>query len=131
MSAFGLRLTSAVLLLMLVCFYGWVSMRSEPRLTTIPFLPYAWAIFFDLNPLARSFPAFFVLGVLTAGAVTGLNVRWQYAALALCLLAPVLKDVAQMTTATRHFDSVSTLLGMAGAAVGWGAGMALLRWLKI
>jgi len=59
----------------------------------IPFVPYPWAFFFDLNPLARSFPAFF-LGILAAGAVAGKGVRWQYAALAFCLLAPVLKDVA-------------------------------------
>lgn len=131
MSAFGIRLTSAALLLALVCLYAWLSMRSEPRLATIPFVPYSWAFFFDLKPLARSFPAFFVLGLLAAGAVVGLGSRWHYDALALCLLAPVLKDVAQMATATRHFDLVSTLLGMAGAAVGWGVGMALLRWLKI
>ena len=130
MTAFGIRLTSALLLLALVCIYAWLSMRSEPRLTTIPFVPYSWAFFFDLNPLARSFPAFFVLGILAVVAVAGLGGRWQYAALALCLLAPVLKDVAQMATATRHFDLVSTLLGMAGAGAGWRVGMALLRWLK-
>ena len=131
MTAFGIRLTSALLLLALVCIYAWLSMRSEPRLTTIPFVPYSWAFFFDLKPLARSFPAFFILGFVAVGAVAGLNVRWHYLALALCLLAPVLKDVAQMATATRHFDLVSTLLGMAGAAAGWGVATALLRWLKI
>ena len=131
MSSNTIRFISTILLVGCVGFYAWVSMRSEPRLTTIPFVPYSWAFFFDLKPLARSFPAFFILGFVAAGAVAGLNVRWQYLALALCLLAPVLKDVAQMATATRHFDLVSTLLGMAGAAAGWGVATALLRWLKI
>jgi len=51
--------------------------------------------------------------------------------LALYLFAPVLKDVAQMATATRHFDFVLTLLGMAAAAAGWGVRTAFLRWLKL
>jgi hypothetical protein len=131
MNSNTIRLISTILLVGCVGLYSWLSMRSEPRLTTIPFVPYSWAFFFDLKPLARSFPAFFVLGILAAGAVAGLGGRWQCAPLALCLFAPVLKDVAQMATATRHFDFVSTLLGKAGAAAGWGFGTALLRWLKL
>lgn len=129
MSNCTIRLVSASLLIACVVVYAWLSMRAEPRLTTVPFVPYSWAFFFDLKPLARSFPAFFVLGFLAVASVAGLGSRWQYAALGLCLFAPVLKDVAQMATATRHFDVVSTLLGIAGSAAGWFFGFWALRML--
>jgi len=120
-----LRLTALVLILALLAFYAFVTLRSDSRLLTIPFIPSAIAKFFDLNPLSRNFPAFAVLGFLGAATVSGLSTRWQTLVLVLCLLAPVIKDVAQIFIATRHFSWLATIFGLLGALAGWAAS----RWL--
>jgi hypothetical protein len=124
------RLLAAVLLVVLVVIYAWLTWRNDPRLATTGLLPRPVAEFFDLNPRSRNFPAFMLFGLLGGIAVAGLGPRLMAVSFALCVLAPVLKDAAQLLTATRHFNWEGTLLGILGAVVGWGVAAALLRSMK-
>lgn len=124
------RVVAVVLLALLVVTYAWLAWRSDPRLATAGILPKPVALFFDINPLARSFPAFLLLGLLGGAAVAGLGPRLSALSFTLCLLAPVVKDLAQMLTTTRHFHLGGTLLGVLGALAGWGIAAWLVRWLS-
>lgn len=124
------RVVALVLLALLVVIYGWLAWRSDPRLASAGILPKPVALFFDINPLARSFPAFLLLGLLGGAAVAGLGPRLASFSLVLCLLAPVLKDLVQVLTATRHFHLGGTLLGVLGALAGWGIAAWLARLLS-
>lgn len=124
------RVVALVLLALLLVIYGWLAWRSDPRLASAGILPKPVALFFDINPLARSFPAFLLLGLLGGAAVAGLGPRFAAVSFALCLLAPVLKDWAQIFTATRHFHLGGTLLGVLGTLAGWGIAAWLARLLS-
>jgi hypothetical protein len=118
-----LRVVSATMFLALLAGCTWVSFRADPMLATVGFLPSTWAAFLDLHPLARSFPAFFLMGFLGATATSGVRTRWRIPLLAFLLASPYLKDVAQTwLTATRHYNGHAVALGVCGAAAGWMAG---------
>jgi hypothetical protein len=123
------RLISLTLLVVLVAFFAWFTVRSDSRLASVAFLPRQPMVYFDLNPLARNIPAFAVLGVLFAAVVVGLGPKWQTISLALCLAAPVLKDMAQIPLAGRHFNWSAVWLGLLGAAMGWTLCWAVGRWI--
>lgn len=131
MSLRAVRSTSVVLLALCCCFYVWLSLRTEPRLATIPIFPHAVSSYLDLKPLHRSFPAFFVLAMLAAGSVAGSCRRVQLFVLTGSLLAPLMKDVMQIGLATRHFNQDAIFLGMLGAISGFGIGYLLLRMLVL
>jgi hypothetical protein len=124
-----MRIIFLILLVVLVAFYAWFTVRGDNRLSSVAFLPRPPMVFFDLNPLARNFPAFAVLGVLLAAVVVGLGPKWQVLSLALCLAAPVLKDMAQIPLAGRHFNWSAVWLGLLGAAIGWSLCWAVGRWI--
>jgi hypothetical protein len=123
------RLIALALLLAAIVFFVWFAVRGDNRLTSVTFLPPGTMVYFDLHPLARNFPAFAVLGVLFAAVVVGLGPKWQALSLALCLAAPVLKDVAQIPLAGRHFNWSAVWLGLLGAAIGWTLCWAVGRWI--
>jgi len=123
------RIIALVLLVAVVAFFVWFTVRGDNRLTSVTFLPRPQMVYFDLNPLARNFPAFAVLGVLLAAVVVGLGPKWQVLSLALCLAAPVLKDMAQIPLAGRHFNWSAVGLGLLGAAIGWSLCWAVGRWI--
>ena len=118
-----LRLVGAALLLPLVAFYLAFSFRTDPLVTSLQLFPVRVAMFFDLHPLARNFPAFLVLGFLGATATVGMRKEWRAVGLVLCLLFPYARDVGQLfATVTRHFNGAAVILGACGAAAGWLAG---------
>lgn len=123
-----LRIPAAALLVGVVVLYSWLAWRGDPRIATTGLLPAPVAVYLDLKPILRNFPAFLLLAGLAATAVSGLGRRWQVVSLALCLAAPLVKDLAQdLFAPTRHFNWDATALGTLGAAVGWGAAALLLR----
>lgn len=123
------RIIALVLLVAVVAFFVWFTVRSDNRLTSVTFLPRPQMVYFDLYPLARNFPAFAVLGALLAAVVVGLGPKWQALSFALCLAAPVLKDMAQIPLAGRHFHWSAVWLGLLGAAIGWSLCWAAGRWI--
>lgn len=123
------RIIALVLLVGVVAFFVWFTVRGDNRLTSVTFLPRPQMVYFDLYPLARNFPAFAVLGILLAAVVVGLGPKWQVVSLALCLAAPVLKDMAQIPLAGRHFNWSAVGLGLIGAVVGWTLCWAVGRWI--
>jgi hypothetical protein len=50
----------------------------------------------------------------------------QVLSLVLCLSAPLIKDMTQLFTLTRHFNWDATGLGIVGALVGWVGGFWLV-----
>jgi len=73
--------------------------------------------------------AFVMVGALAASAVFGLDRRWRGAVLLGCVLLPIAKDCAQIGMATRHYNTPATLLGVAGALVGFGLGHVAAKYL--
>lgn len=123
------RIISAVLLVVVVAFYAWFTVREDNLLTSVAFLPRQPMVFYDLYPLARNFPAFAILGALCAAVVVGFGHKWQMLSLGFCLAAPVLKDLVQIPLADRHFHWSAVGLGLAGSLVGWLICWALGRWI--
>lgn len=124
------RFTVLVSLLVLLGFYIWLTFRGDGRLMTVPGMPrFVWIVF-DYSTNFRNFPAFLMLGVLGAAVVSGLGPKWQYTSLALCVLAPLAKDLVQIPMATRHFHWGATSYGVVGALVGWLLAAAVIRWLN-
>ena len=122
-----IRMVSVVALVVLLVAYAWITLRTDGRMMTIPFLPHWLKYHLELHAYTRNFPAFFLLSAFGAGAVAGLRWEWQMASLGLCLFAPLAKDLAQIFVLTRHFNWTATCWGIAGALVGWVATAVLLR----
>lgn len=113
------RAISVAALVVLVVAYAWIALREDGRMMTIPFLPYRLKYHLELHAFVRNFPAFFLLSVFGAGTVVGSRSAWRLFALSCCLLAPLVKDLAQIFVQTRHFNWTATCWGIAGAIVGW------------
>ncbi len=126
-----MRAISLVVLVVLVVVYAWITLRTDGRMRTIPFLPYWLTYQLEFYIYSRNALAFGLLAIFGAGAVAGLRWEWQVASLALCLFAPFLKDFAQIFVLTRHFNWTATAWGTGGAVVGWAATALLLRVLKL
>jgi hypothetical protein len=122
-----IRMVSVLALVVLLVAYAWITLRTDGRMMTIPFLPHWLKYHLELHAYTRNFPAFFLLSVFGAGAVVGLKPDWKVLSLALCLFAPLAKDLAQIFVLTRHFNWTATCWGIAGALVGWVAAALLLR----
>jgi hypothetical protein len=122
------RIVVLVLLGALLAFYCWLTFRGDGRLMTVPGMPrFVW-VAFDYATNFRNFPAFLLVGILGAAAVAGLGSHWQYTSLAVCLLAPFLKDCVQIPMVTRHFHWGAVTYGVAGALVGWMVAASAIRW---
>jgi hypothetical protein len=126
-----IRAISVAALVVLVVAYGWIALREDGRMMTVPFLPHWLKYHLELHTYIRNFPAFFVLSIFGAGAVAGRRTEWKAVSLALCLFAPYAKDFVQIFVLTRHFNWTATCWGIAGALVGWVATAVLLRGMKI
>ena len=131
MTAGIIRGISLAGLVVLVVAYAWITLRTDGRMRTIPFLPYWLTYHLEFYIYERNALAFGLLAIFGAGAVVGLRVEWQVVSLALCLFAPFAKDFAQIFVLTRHFNWTATCWGIAGALVGWLATAALLRGMKL
>jgi len=127
MTARRIRVASAIALAVLLVVYAWITLRTDGRMGTIPFLPRGLTYHLELYPMERNAPAFGLLSFLGAGAVVGLRREWKALSLALCLFAPFAKDFAQIFVLTRHFNWTATMWGIGGALVGWVATATLLR----
>ena len=125
-----IRGISLAALVVLVVAYAWITLRTDGRMRTIPFLPYWLTYHLEFYIYERNALAFGLLAIFGAGAVVGLRPEWQAVSLALCLFAPFAKDFAQIFVLTRHFNWTATCWGIAGALVGWAAAWALLRSMK-
>ena len=122
-----IRTVSVVALVVLVVAYAWITLRTDGRMMTIPFLPHWLKYHLEFYIYERNALAFGLLAIFGAGAVVGLRSEWQAVSFALCLFAPFAKDFAQIFVLTRHFNWTATCWGIAGALVGWAAAWALLR----
>ncbi|MGA1129420.1 MAG: hypothetical protein ACO3XN_05055 [Chthoniobacterales bacterium] len=122
-----IRAISGAVLVLLVVAYAWITLRTDGRMRTIPFLPYWMTYHLEFYTMERNALAFGVLAMFGAGAVAGLRLEWQVMSFALCLAAPWVKDFAQIFILTRHFNWTATTWGIGGALVGWLATAALLR----
>ena len=94
---------------------------------TVPGMPKIIWAYFDHHTAQRNAVGFLVLGVLVSAAMWGLPRYWRATALAVCLMAPVAKDSAQIGMATRHFNTGATCLGIVGALAGFGVAHLMLR----
>lgn len=122
------RIVAGVVLVLLLVFYTWFAFRDDGRLKTVPGVPQPVWFYFDHHANIRNGVGFLILGFVGAAAVAGLNERWQLVSAGLCVVAPVIKDVAQYFFApTRHLNWDATCLGVLGALLGWGAAALLLR----
>ena len=130
MTAGVIRMVSWVALVVLVVAYAWITLRTDGRMRTIPFLPYWLTYHLEFYIYERNALAFGLLAIFGAGAVVGLRLEWQAVSLALCLFAPFAKDFAQIFVLTRHFNWTATCWGIGGALVGWLATAALLALLR-
>ena len=74
---------------------------------------------------------FLILGAFGAAAVAGMGPEKQVLSLVLGVSAPLIKDMAQLFTLTRHFNWDATGLGIVGALFGWVAAALLLRGMKL
>lgn len=131
MTAGVIRIVSWAALVVLVVAYAWITLRTDGRMRTIPFLPYWLTYHLEFYIYERNALAFGLLAIFGAGAVVGLRLEWQAVSLALCLFAPIAKDFAQIFVLTRHFNWTATSWGMGGALVGWAAAWVLLRMVKL
>ena len=121
-----LRLVAGIVLAGLLVFYTWFAFRDDGRLMTVPGMPHAVWFYFDHHANIRNGVGFLILGALGAAVVTGLRSEMQVLSLVLCLSAPLIKDMAQLFTPTRHFNWDATGLGIVGALLGWLAAFWLL-----
>jgi hypothetical protein len=131
MTASVVRAVSWTALVVLVCAYAWITLRTDGRMRTIPFLPYWMTYHLEFYTMERNALAFGVLAMFGAGAVARLRLEWQVMSFALCLAAPWVKDFAQIFVLTRHFNWTATIWGIGGALVGWVATAMLLRGIKL
>ncbi len=113
------RVVAGVVLAGLLVFYTWFAFREDGRLKTVPGVPQAVWFYFDHHANIRNGVGFLILGALGAAAVTGLRPETQVLSLVLCLSVPLIKDMAQLFTLTRHFNWDATALGIVGALLGW------------
>lgn len=107
------------MLVVLCIAYGWIALRTDGRMRTIPFLPYWLTYHLEFYTMSRNALAFGLLAIFGAGAVTGLHGKWYALSLGLCLAAPWVKDSAQLFVHTRHFNWTATAWGVSGALAGW------------
>jgi hypothetical protein len=120
------RVVAGVMLAGLLVFYTWFAFRDDGRLMTVPGMPHAVWFYFDHHANIRNGVGFLILGTLGAAAVAGLRPEMQVLSLVLCLSAPLIKDMAQLFTLTRHFNWDATGLGIVGALLGWVGGFWLV-----
>jgi hypothetical protein len=125
-----IRLVAGIILAGLLVFYTWFAFRDDGRLKTVPGVPQPVWFYFDHHANVRNGVGFLILGGLGAAAVTGLRSEMQVLSLVLCLGAPLVKDMAQFFTVTRHFNWDATGLGIVGALLGWVAAWTLLERMK-
>ena len=130
MTASVVRAVSWTALVVLVVAYAWITLRADGRMRTIPFLPYWLTYHLEFYIYERNALAFGLLAIFGAGAVVGLRLEWRAVSLGLCLVAPFVKDFAQIFVLTRHFNWTATMWGTGGALVGWVATAMLLRGIK-
>jgi hypothetical protein len=122
MNAPTIRRTSLVLFIILSCLYAWLALRDESSLRTISIIPNSVAVFFDNHFYGRNFFAFALMGLLCAAAVWRLHWQWVLTAVLVCFSAPLIKDLIQIGSVTRHFNWEATILGMLGALLGFAVG---------
>jgi hypothetical protein len=116
----AVRIASWILLAGLVAFYIWFAFRESGQLRTVPGMPHAIWYYFDHHATIRNGVGFMILGIVGATAVAGLRRRWQILSAGLCVIAPLVKDLAQDILApTRHFNWDATGVGTLGAIAGW------------
>ena len=115
----AVRIASWTVLAGLVAFYTWFAFRESGQLRTVPGMPHAVWFYFDHHANIRNGVGFLILGAVGAAAVTGLRPEAKVLSLVLCLSAPLIKDMAQLFTLTRHFNWDATALGIVGALLGW------------
>jgi hypothetical protein len=125
-----IRLVAGIVLAGLLVFYTWFAFRDDGRLMTVPGVPHAVWYYFDHHSTVRNGVGFLLLGAFGAAAVAGLGPEKHVLSLVLCVSAPLIKDMAQLFTLTRHFNWDATGLGIVGALVGWVAAALLLRGMK-
>lgn len=125
-----MRIFSGVVLVGLLVFYTWFAFRDDGRLMTVPGVPHAVWYYFDHHSTVRNGVGFLLLGAFGAAAVAGLRPETKVLSLVLCLSAPLIKDMAQLFTLTRHFNWDATGLGIVGALLGWAAAWTVLGRLK-
>ena len=121
-----LRLVAGIVLAGLLVFYTWFAFRDDGRLKTVPGVPHAVWFYFDHHANIRNGVGFLILGAVGAAVVAGLRPEMQVLSLVLCLSAPLIKDMAQLFTLTRHFNWDATGLGIVGALLGWVGGFWLV-----
>ena len=127
----SIRIVAGIVLAGLLVFYTWFAFRGDGRLMTVPGVPHSVWYYFDHHSTVRNGVGFLVLGAVGAAVVTGLRPEMQVLSLVLCLSAPLIKDMAQLFTLTRHFNRDATGLGIVGALFGWVAAALLLRGMKL
>ena len=120
------RIVAGIVLAGLLVFYTWFAFRDDGRLKTVPGVPHAVWFYFDHHSIVRNGVGFLILGAVGAAVVTGLRPEMQVLSLVLCLSAPLIKDMAQLFTLTRHFNWDATGLGIVGALLGWVGGFWLV-----
>jgi len=121
------RVVAGVVLAGLLVFYTWFAFRDDARLMTVPGVPHEVWYYFDHHANIRNGVGFLMLGAVGAAAVTGLRPETQVLSLVLCLSAPLIKDLAQLFTLTRHFNWDATALGVVGGLVGFCLGHVVAR----
>ena len=126
MRASSIRVLSIAVLVVLLVAYTWITLRTDGRMRTIPFLPYWLTYHLEFYIYERNALAFGLLAMVGAGTVTGLRWEWQAFSLVLCLAAPLAKDAAQIYLETRHFSWLAVTWGLGGALIGWMATWVLL-----
>jgi len=116
----AVRIASWIVLAGLVAFYTWFAFRESGQLRTVPGMPHAIWYYFDHHATTRNGVGFLILGFVAAAAVAGLSRRWQMLSAGLCVVAPLVKDLAQEFLApTRHFNWDATGVGTIGVVLGW------------
>jgi hypothetical protein len=126
----SIRIVAGAVLVGLLVFYTWFAFRDDGRLKTVPGVPQAVWFYFDHHSTVRNGVGFLILGAVGAAVVAGLRPEMQVLSLVLCLSAPLIKDMAQLFTLTRHFNWDATGLGIVGALLGWVAAWTVLRRIK-
>ncbi len=126
----SIRIVAGVVLAGLLVFDTWFAFRVDGRLMTVPGMPHAVWYYFDHHSTVRNGVGFLLLRAFGAAVVTGLRPETKVLSLVLCLSAPLIKDMAQLFTLTRHFNWDATGLGIVGALLGWLAAASLLRGMK-
>jgi hypothetical protein len=114
------KIIAAMLLMVLICIYAWITLREDSRLSTIPLCDGSLTVFLDLNPRFRQIPAFALIGMVTAFIALGLPRGWVISLFLCACLSPVIKELVQFFHPSRHFDLIATIYGLIGVICGWG-----------